>query len=402
MLRVLIVLLLAGTVTAEASNRADPACMRNGCLRQYTFVGSYPKSALLPYAESGVEFDNGYSVYTLRYWTDGREATATATIPFDPRLRAPKGGWHIAANNHGTTGLDDPCAVSASIAGVGLAGFFGARGLIGVTVDYPGLGTDGLHAYLDKRSEGTAVLDGLRATRSLARLLRVRVSERYAIAGLSQGGHATLSAATLASDYAPELDIRAYAAAAPATVWEEHWSLGVRVPGWHIPVHAMLLYSWSKTYDWRDLPLWTDAVARTIDATMAQLCVFSSGGPTLVQALPQVPAQLFHPDLLREYSTRQWSRYGAVHDAFADNAIRNLPASGPPVRIYQGDADTVVPEAATREVVEALRAGGAAIEYVVVPGGQHTDVAFHFLALRQSRAGDAVAWLRGRLDADAD
>ncbi len=42
-----------------------------------------------------------------------------------------------------------------------------------------------------------------------------------------------------------------------------------------------------------------------------------------------------------------------------------------PVRAYHGDADTVVPLAAQRECVEALRACGGTVEFIVFPGVGH-------------------------------
>jgi acetyl esterase/lipase len=266
-----------------------------------------------------------------------------------------------------------------------------------VTPDYPGLGTPGLHAYLDKQQEGAAVLDALRATRALTATTGARTSGRMAVAGLSQGGHAALSAASMKASYAPELDIRAFAAAAPVSGWEEHWSLAAQTPGMHVGIQAMLFYSWSNTYGWKGLPLWSAAMAKTVDKTMTTLCAFAAAGPTLMTAVPQDPAEVFDADFLNEYRSRSWSKYQPVHDAFEKNAIRGFSQPAP-IRIYQGAADPIVPEAATRQMVDALKQNGVNIDYVVVPGGEHTNVAFHFLASRQLRTDDAIAWIRKLLD----
>jgi pimeloyl-ACP methyl ester carboxylesterase len=388
---------LACAVASAQPAKLDPACTANGCLRVIQFAGSFPRVALTTYAERGVRIDNGYSVVRIRFVTSGREATGTVTIPYDQGLVPPAQGWHIVANNHGTFGIDDACTVGGGPMAVGLAGYFGARGLIGVTVDYPGLGTPGVHAYLDKEQEGAAVLDALRATQALAASVGVRTSGRFAVAGLSQGGHATLAAATMKAAYAPELDIRAFAAAGPASGWEEHWSLAAQTPGWHIGIQAMLFYSWSKAYGWKNLPLWTESMARRVDKIMTGLCAFAASGPTLMSAVPQDPAQVFHPAFLQEYRSRVWSKYQPVHEAFEKNAVRGFTQTAP-LRIYQGAADTIVPEAATREMVEALRQNKVNVDYVVVPGGEHTTVAFHFLAARQLRTDEAVAWIRGLLE----
>ena len=147
--------------------------------------------------ESGAIIDNGYSVYRVRYFTDGREARATFTVPY--LAAAPPEGYAVAVNNPGTVGLADACAVGESLIGVGLAGYFGARGLFGVAVDYPGLATDGDHPYLVLELEGRAALDATRAALNFARLEGIDVSGQAIIAGLSQdGGHTDVAFSVLA------------------------------------------------------------------------------------------------------------------------------------------------------------------------------------------------------------
>ncbi|MEW5852162.1 MAG: lipase family protein [Myxococcota bacterium] len=389
----------AGSRPDAGTPRVDPACQEDGCLRATTHLGNYGRAAILPYLEPGVQIDNGYSVHTIRFATDGRESTATVTIPYDVGLQPPEGGWHVVGNNHGTSGLEDLCAPSMSLSGPGLAGLFGARGLIGVAVDYPGLGTAGLHPYLVSRVEGTSALDALRAATNLALLLEQPVSRRYAMVGLSQGGHATLAAATLHATHAPELDIRAFGAAAPASAWESQWRAGVAIAGGHIAYHAMVVYAWADFYGFDDLPLWADGFADDVDGIMTTQCIYDpNGGATIFSSVPTDPAQVFHAAFLSEYQGGQWQTYTAMRDAFAANAIAPYTQTAP-LRIYQGDVDSTVPEAATSEMVAALRAGGVTVDYVVVSGGGHVDVAFGFVAQNQLRTEESVDWLRGQLDA---
>jgi dienelactone hydrolase len=386
----------ADRAARDAVAPIDPACRVNGCLRAHRTAGSYSRAVVEGYLDPGVTISNGYTVHWILYFTDGRTSSATVTIPYDPET-PPPGGYHVVANNHGTVGLEDPCAPSASVAGTGLAGLFGGRGAIGLAVDYPGLGTPGLHPYLVSRVEATSVLDGLRATRQLARLLGKPLSGRQALVGLSQGGHATLVAAALQSSYAPELELRAIGVEGPATVWEQHWASSVAIPGPHVAYHAMLVYAWAAHYGWTT-PLWTAATAATIDATMTQRCYWAASGPTIVSQLPQDATQIFHAGLLQEWNSRSWKSYVALHDAFEANAVRPFPQPAP-IRVYQGDADQDVPEAQTRQVVEALKAAGMKIDYQVVPGGAHGAVAFGYLAYPQLRTAESIAWVRALLDA---
>ena len=122
----------------------------------------------------------------------------------------------------GTRGMADHCAASR---GPGMRGQFAPLmsslginyerpfykqftdlGMRLVVTDYVGLGTPGVHSYVNRVEQGHAVLDAARA---------VSVGEPVGFFGYSQGGGAVAAAAELASEYAPELDLRATFAGAP-------------------------------------------------------------------------------------------------------------------------------------------------------------------------------------------
>ena len=390
---------VAAPVTAHPSavtKDADAQCTSDGCLRSISRVGSYQRSALEGVVEAGATVDNGYTVYTIAFATNGATARATVTIPLF--TTPPPRGFHVVANAHGTVGLDDPCAVAGTVAGAGYAGLYGAHGMIGVAPDYPGLGTPGIHPYLVSESEGKAVLDALRATRALAASVGVPLSGRYVVTGLSQGGHATLAAAALHHSYAPDLDIRGFAASGPATVWEEHFRKGIGFDGSHVPLHAMLVYAWADHYHYDGPPLWNDALAPKIDEAMRTDCVFpGSGRDTLEHALGDSATAIFSAPFLAAYRSGDWGPFARFHEYFAANRIGPYRQSAP-LKIYQGDADDVVPMFATDAVVAALRAGGDTVDYEVVAGGHHTDVAFGFLAIEQKRTAASLGWIRDRLE----
>ncbi|MBI2571753.1 MAG: hypothetical protein HYV63_32485 [Candidatus Schekmanbacteria bacterium] len=374
-----------------------PECTTNGCLRQCSYGGSYTKAVIDPYATPDINFDNGYSIYTIYYATDGAVSGATVTVPFDTGLTPPAGGWHIAANNHGTVGIGDVCATAGLSVGIGLSSYFGGRGMIGVTSDYAGLGTPGLHHYLTQRVEATSSLDGMRATRTLAALLGLPITNRFAAAGLSQGGHATFAAAALHAEYAPDLDIRAFAAAGPATVWESHWLPTTSYITDALKYHAMLFYAWADRYGWSK-PIWASSLSSTIDDTMNNYCMFALG-ESIGDRIPDIPNRIFDETFLHEMQTETWSEYTMVHDAFTLNAVAPYEQTAP-FRVYQGDEDNTTPEPYTRETVEALQAAGNAIDYVVVPGAEHETTAFFYLTSSQLADDESIAWIRSQLDAN--
>ncbi len=136
---------------------------------------------------------------------------------FIPSGPAPAGGRNVIAWAHPTSGVAPACAPSLYPDRAGL--IWNLREMLGqgyvvVATDYPGLGTDGIHPYLIGESEGRAVLDSVRAARHLT---KGGASNRFAVWGHSQGGHAALFTGEIAARYAPELELVGVAAAAPAT-----------------------------------------------------------------------------------------------------------------------------------------------------------------------------------------
>jgi pimeloyl-ACP methyl ester carboxylesterase len=121
----------------------------------------------------------------------------------------------------GTQGLADRCAPSRLFSegleyeGIGVAKLL-ARGYAVAMTDYEGLGTAGVHTYMDRVAQGRAVLDVARAAQRLG-LAGINKDNPIGLEGYSQGGGAAASAAELASSYAPELKIKgAIVGAVPA------------------------------------------------------------------------------------------------------------------------------------------------------------------------------------------
>ncbi len=373
----------------------DPYCEKNGCLRSFNKVGDYTQEFLQGAVESGVTVENGYTVYTLAYFTDGREALATVTIPYQEG--PPSAGYAIVANAHGTTGVGDSCALTGTVTGAGLAGTFGARGFIGVALDYPGLGTEGVHPYLVSESEGRAVLDSLRVATQLARLQSVPLSNRYATAGLSQGGHASLAAAAQHETYAPDLDIRLFAASGPATVWAELWRQGAAMDGPHLVYHALTFWAWSKHYDYDGDPIFSSTLTPDIDETMQTYCLYTSEGEdTLSPMLPTALSDIFTSSFSAAYLSGSWDNYQLFGVAFELNRIAPFNSTAP-LLIYQGALDEVTPESHTTQVVEVLVNDGVTVDYQIVPDGGHTDVAFGPLAVPQIMTQESITTIRQHL-----
>lgn len=157
--------------------------------------------------------------------TSGKVVPVSGLVSF-PKGKAPKGGWPLITWGHSTTGIADKCApsrikrngpvqegityINQVLNGWLKAGYAVARS------DFRGLGTPGVHPYIHGISAGRDMLDIARA----ARLIGPKVSKRYLIGGHSQGGHAALFAAGLASKWTPELKLRGSAIYAPGSQYK--------------------------------------------------------------------------------------------------------------------------------------------------------------------------------------
>ncbi|ODR98337.1 hypothetical protein AUC69_10710 [Methyloceanibacter superfactus] len=89
------------------------------------------------------------------------------------------------------------------------------HGYVVVATDYPGLGTEGVHPYLIGESAGRAVLDSVRATQQFK---NSGASNRFAVWGHSEGGHAALFTGQLAARYR-RAQARRRRGARPPPIW---------------------------------------------------------------------------------------------------------------------------------------------------------------------------------------
>jgi pimeloyl-ACP methyl ester carboxylesterase len=89
-----------------------------------------------------------------------------------------------------------------------------ARGMSVVMTDYHDLGAPGIHDFLNRKTQGYAVLDSARAA---VRLPGTGLNPRSPVVlyGYSQGGMASAAAAELQPEYAPDLNVRGAFVGAP-------------------------------------------------------------------------------------------------------------------------------------------------------------------------------------------
>ena len=309
---------------------------------------------------------------------NGEPIEVSGAIHF-PSGPAPAGGRNVIAWAHPTSGVVEPCAPSLMPDNDGM--IWGlpnmlAQGYVVVATDYPGLGTPGVHPYLIGISEARAVLDSVRAARALP---DAGASNRFAVWGHSQGGHAALYTGELAASYAPELRIVGVAAAAPATYLAELFDADSATPTGK-ELTAMTIYSWSKLYNTPATAL-VEPDAMGAFEQMAHDCIESV--PEF-QAITDAEKPLQNIKFLKANPTKTEPWRGIM--------LRNTPGQAPagaPVLIAQGTADTTVRPQITKQFGEALCKQGAQLDFIWLKGVSHT------FAARDS-ARQTLVWIGDR------
>ncbi|MGB7181162.1 MAG: lipase family protein [Burkholderiaceae bacterium] len=308
------------------------------------------------------------------------EATAVVLIPAGT---PPAGGWPVVGWGHGTTGVADACAPSALLDLATYDTYLNAfvQGQFAVVAaDYEGLGTPGTHPYLHLDSEGRSMLHAIKA----ASLQYPSLSSRYALLGHSQGGHAAIGAAELATaGEVSGLSLVGVVALAPAS---------------QIRTQGAFLASVANNPAANLLDRVPAAIGR-IGFTSLILAGIEAVDASFDDATGYGPDGGFIPDLVAQQclSGISASLSSPIQDAlFADNnieailpnATESLPAVSSylemlepglrpitgPVLILQGDADTTVFPSSTQSLVNLMANQGNSVSLEVSPGEDHSTI----------------------------
>lgn len=303
----------------------------------------------------------------------GVPALSTGAV-FVPPGAAPAGGWPVISWGHGAVGTADRCAptVDGRIDNGYLAHWL-AQGYAIVATDYVGLGTPGVHAYLDGPSEAHAVIDMVRA----ARTVEPSLGPSWVALGQSQGGQAVMVAASLATRYAPELDYRgAVALGVPSNI-EHLVPLGdpafppLPLTGTAVFI-AYLLAGMRATYPEVEVDRFLSARGRDVLTRLEDLCYREAAAEF---------ADLSIGDLLAR-RTDDPALVRAARD------MLEIPTRGydRPLFLGQGLTDTVTPAPFTVKLVADLTAAGTQFVFHPYPAG-------HLETMRASLS-DATAFVR--------
>ncbi|MFL9652558.1 lipase family protein [Streptomyces sp. PB17] len=266
------------------------------------------------------------------------------------------------------------------------------RGVAVVVTDYVGLGTtDRLHTYVNRVDGAHAVLDAVRAARSLDSA-SVTSESRVGLFGYSQGGGATAAAAELQPSYAPDVPLAGtYAGAPPADLTQVTKAIdGSDLAG---------ALGWSLNGFLQTEPALRPIAARYINEAgqdalkdLSTMCVgdalFGYGGD----------------------SSTDWTKTGqsisdviraepALQAFLAEQRIGSLKPAGP-VRVATGTSDDLVPHGQARRLAVDWCGKGAQVTYVpVLLPGVGSGLLNHFAPLLTDQ-GNAISWLTDRLSGE--
>ena len=284
---------------------------------------------------------------------------AGAPVPVTGLVRLPDGaapaaGWPLISWAHGTTGTADKCAPSHTLDYAPPPDPMVADGIVIASTDYIGLGTPGLHPYLDGPSEGRAVDDIVIAA---GQLPRVKLDGSFAVWGHSQGGHAALFARQLAATRLPAFHLVGTVAMAPPSQIAEAMTAILTA----YPVKsfgAMALAGIVATHPGVQL---TDVVnaeaAAAIEASVDTVC-----GDGVDAALAKFGTQ--------SVLIAQLAKVEPWASALAADEPAMAPGEGPLLLVHSAD-DVTVPASMSATIKDRTCARGESTLRWIVPSGGH-------------------------------
>ncbi|MGA9148870.1 MAG: lipase family protein, partial [Candidatus Nanopelagicales bacterium] len=291
------------------------------------------------------------------------EPVAVSGMMFVSNKPAPPGGRPVIGWAHGTVGLAPQCAPSRSSNVLGdtddWLNIAMDNGYAVAATDYLGLGTPGPKTYLIGEQEAADVVNSVRALRNFE---PSQAGKRWIVWGHSQGGHSSLWTGQLAEKIAPELDLIAVGAAAPAAelmvIMQNQWRGTI---GWVIGPEALV--SFKDRYPDRDFDaIISDLGKRQLDKLLGECTTPAALDGTLYE---KFGGQFFKSSPV---DSPAWAQTGLAQTP------KPLPPSMP-LFMSEGTADTIVLSGSNALMQEEWCAAGSDMAVQWLGGVGHLQVA---------------------------
>ena len=322
-----------------------------------------------------------------------KKATAMIFVPTTPR---PVDGWRVVVWEHGTVGIGDRCAPSNNSLNPRfkiMAESLLAQGYVVIAPDYEGLGTAGIHPYLNLSSAAQSAINAVKAYKDH---YGTQVNGAWMSVGQSQGGHGSLGTAEFSNN---DANYKGAVAGAPASSLGYIISVvapqaiksllqgenaGVVPQGTAVEVYAELLAYAAyttvgiKAYDPR---FNYQEIFQERSKSLAEFAEGTTGENGL--CLDEMHDKF--ADNIRAYLKDNAGatvlEYPGLAGDFQENATvkkflaDNQPATkkiNTPVMIIQGTADMAVPYDVTNALQQRLKTLGTNVTFLPVQGASHT------------------------------
>ena len=298
-----------------------------------------------------------------------------------PAGDAPEGGRPVAAWAHGTTGIADRCAPSAT--GNLFYDDYGQvgrdlleQGFVVAATDYHGLGTPGVHTYHRSDEMAHATIDSVAAAHRLTDAGPLR--PEWFVVGHSEGGLAALATDAAAAEALAELDYRGAIVAAPTPPLGTYAPLMFGIEG---RGYAVLLLAAVAGV----APDLAPSVALGPEAASREALVTHGCWEEAVPGFDDIPAE----EMITGPEVGQ-----RLAEVMAEWAAYDPAAVVGPMLVVQGEADDSVLPPLTAQLVDELCGQRPTIEHRTYAGAGHDEV-------MAASSEDAAAWMAARLAGEA-
>jgi pimeloyl-ACP methyl ester carboxylesterase len=300
-----------------------------------------------------VPITNGFRLYEILYttsWHDGSSIKASGLCYVPDNFSAktmPQMIYH-----HGTRTLKK---TNLNLLGENaICSGFSADGYLVIMPDYIGLGKgEKFHLYQNSESEATASINMLLAVQQLNKKLTVNTNDKLFLTGYSQGGHACMATQKkLQEEYTDSFKVTASSpmsgaydmSGVQATVMTKPYPEPVYLP--------YLLMGINEVYNITE----KDKLFR---APYDSLFQFLYNGELNLQEinayLPEIPADVVHPDLLEEYLNNPDFKFKA---ALQENDLLDWTPKVPTQLCYCNADKIVLPDNA-KVAIKQMKSNGS-------------------------------------------
>lgn len=345
----------------------SPAAAERGKLLSATELSSLsPAQIQAIYGQVGVPLpaQSGVRLFKLSYETVSPFNVQTVASGLVLMPQNSKGALPMVSYQHGTilARNEVPSAMQGLERVIGIA--LASGGYLATLPDYIGLGdSPGLHPFVHAKSEATAAIDLLRATRIFCSSNAVALNGQLFLIGYSEGGHATMAMhRELEALHTNEFTVTASAPMAGpydlSGVMVNDFLSGRSMPNPYYLFYLVAAYQ--SVYEFADSL--AEILASPYDQTLPALLDGRHDGSEINRAMgSSVPTKILKPEFLAAFKT---DPNHPMRLALRENDLYDWTPKAP-MRLYHCDGDQDVVFANSQSAYDSfVRRGATQVELV--------------------------------------